>query len=317
MAVGVGVIAGGQLEVVLVPDQRGHRIGGGAIHPDLAVGVERHETPGRVDLGVDDGEVQTELVGDVAPELHRGTTHGVGADLDAGLADRVQVDRVLEVGAVGGDVVEALDRALGLVIGHPLDAGGVSHQLVGAIGDPLGGVGVGWATVGRVVLEATIARWVVRGGDDDAVGLRLAGVVPVVDDDRAADGRGRCVVVLTLGQHVDTIGDEHLGGGLPRREAQRVGVLADEQRPVGALGGAVLDDRLRGGGDVQVVELLVQAGATMARGAEDDLLVDVRGVGGEVVVGLHDLLDLDEVLFLGRLSCALMCHGTHLALRRG
>ncbi len=49
------------------------------------------------------------------------------------------------------------------------------EQLVRALGDPPGRVGVGGPAVRRVVLEAAIARGVVRRGDDDAVGESRAG----------------------------------------------------------------------------------------------------------------------------------------------
>ena len=56
--VGVGVVAGGDLVVVLAPDQRRHRVRGGAVHPDLAVPVEGHEAPGRVDQRVHHRQVE-------------------------------------------------------------------------------------------------------------------------------------------------------------------------------------------------------------------------------------------------------------------
>ena len=53
---------------------------------------------------------------------------------------------------------------------------------------------------------------------------------------------------------VDVVGGEHLQRGGPRRLGQRVGVAADEQRPVDALRGPVLADRLGGRQDVRLVE---------------------------------------------------------------
>ena len=49
--VGVGVVAGEDVEVAGVREHRGHRGGDRRIHADLAVPVERHERPRRVDRG--------------------------------------------------------------------------------------------------------------------------------------------------------------------------------------------------------------------------------------------------------------------------
>ena len=57
--VGVRVVAGGDVGTSSRRlDQRGHRGGRRAVHPDLAVPVERHEPPGRVDERVDHGQVE-------------------------------------------------------------------------------------------------------------------------------------------------------------------------------------------------------------------------------------------------------------------
>ena len=45
-----------------------------------------------------------------------------------------------------------------------------AQDLVGAVLDLLGDVGIGGPPVGGVVLEAAVRRWVVAGGDHDAVG---------------------------------------------------------------------------------------------------------------------------------------------------
>ena len=43
VAVGVGVVAEGDVEPVLQLHQAGHRVGAGAVHADLAVVIDRHE----------------------------------------------------------------------------------------------------------------------------------------------------------------------------------------------------------------------------------------------------------------------------------
>ena len=110
-------------------------------------------------------------VGDLGPVVDGGAAERVGADPDAGLLDRVEVDdrgQVVDVGAQ--EVVGARGRA-GLGERRPAYAVQPGRdQLVGAGGDHRGGVGVGGAAVRRVVLEAAVARRVVRRRDHDAVG---------------------------------------------------------------------------------------------------------------------------------------------------
>ena len=90
-----------------------------------------------------------------------------------------------------------------------------------------------------------------------------------------------------------------------------MGVAADEQRTGGALRGPVLDDRLRGGQDVRLVERRIQAGPPMPRRPERHLLVDVLRVGHDAVVGGDHLGHVDEVFGLRRLSGAgIGRHGT-------
>ena len=99
--VGVGVVAGGDVVVVLAPDQRRHRVGRGAVHPDLAVPVQRHEPPGRVDQRVDHRQVEAVPVGDLAPVVHARPAQRVGADAHPRLADPVEVEHVRQVVDVG------------------------------------------------------------------------------------------------------------------------------------------------------------------------------------------------------------------------
>ena len=93
-AVGLGGVAGGGGVVGAPGDQGGHREGRRAVRPDLAVPVEGHEGPLRVDVGVDHRELQTVPFGDLAPVRDRRTTQRVGADTDAGLLDPREVDDV-------------------------------------------------------------------------------------------------------------------------------------------------------------------------------------------------------------------------------
>src|SRR5690606_2718466 len=131
-------------------------------------------------------------------------------------------------------------------------------DVVGAVLDPGRGVGAGGAAAGRVVLESAVGGRVVGGRDDDAVRAGTGRVPPVVGEDGVRDGRGRRVAVGAVDEHGDPVGGEHLQGGDPSGLGQGVGVRAEVEGAVGALGGAVLADGLAGRGDVVVVEGALQ-----------------------------------------------------------
>ena len=107
VAVGVGVVARGHCVLVAPPDQRRHGVRRRAVHPDLAVPVERHEPPGRVDQRVDDGQVEAVALGDGGPVVDAGPAQWIGTDVHAGLADGVEVDDAGQVVDVGPEEVVA------------------------------------------------------------------------------------------------------------------------------------------------------------------------------------------------------------------
>ena len=82
-----------------------------AVHADLPVPVERDEAERRVELLVDDLEVEPEAVADRLPVGEARAAERVDAEPQAGAADRVEVDHRAEVVDVGGDVVALGDRA--------------------------------------------------------------------------------------------------------------------------------------------------------------------------------------------------------------
>ena len=119
-----------------------------------------------------------------------------------------------------------------------------------------------------------------------------------------ADRRGWGVPVGGVDHRHHVVGRKHLQRRGPCGLRQRVGVAADEQRAGGPLRGAVLDDRLRGGQDVGLVERRVEAGTPMPGRSEGDLLIDVVGVGHHRVIGGDHVGHVDEVVWLRQLSGA-------------
>ena len=189
-------------------------------------------------------------------------------------------------------------RGLRAVVGDAPDAGAVGEQLVRARLDAVGDVAVGGAAVRWVVLEAAVARRVVRRRDDDAVGeARVARRERGVErDDRARQRRRRRVLPVGLDARVDAVRGQHLQRRAQRGRRGGVRVRAQEQRPGDAGARAVLADRLRDRQDVGLVERAVLGGAAVAAGAEGDLLARVVGVGAAVVVGGDQAVDVDQDL---------------------
>ena len=322
MAVRVRVVAGGDVVRGVALGVGGHRlaqgghgVGGGAVHADLAVPVQRHERPRGVDLRVDDREVQAVALADGRPVVDGRAAQRVGADAHARRPDRLDVDDLVQLAHVEVQVVEGRDAGMVEQVGAH-HAGHLAplprlQQLVRAGRDHAGGVRVGGAAVGGIVLEPAVARRVVAGGDDDPVGQAVAagaqlsgGAVGAQDGD--GDGGGRRVGSARVDARVHARAGQHLERGAPRGLGQGVGVAPDEQGAVDPLGGAVLDDRRGDGDDVRLVELSVQGGTAVAGGAEHHPLVHVRGVGLDIVVGRDDIVDVDEVFRKGWCACSFM-----------
>ena len=303
--VGVGIVAGRDVVGVLRGDQRGHRVRRGAVHPDLAVPVQRHRAPGRVDQRVDDGQVEPVPLGDRVPVVDAGAAQRIGADPHPGVAYRVEVEHRRQVVDVRGEVVVGAGGVRGPGAGQrdAPDAGeAVAQVRVGGVLHGRCGLAARRPAVRRVVLEAAVIGRVVRRGDHDAIG-QAGRAAPVVRQHRVRQGGRRGVAVAAVDQDGDPIGGEHLERGRPGRLGQRVGVPGEKQRAVGP---AQVRDRLAGRGDVVVVEGGGQRGPAVPGGAERDLLRGVGGVRMPGVVGRYQVRYVDEVLRLGERACAVV-----------
>ena len=281
MPVDVSIIAPGNVEPVLERDQAGHRVRAGAIHADLAIVIERHEAKGRINLWIDDLDIQSVKLGNRLPVSNGGTTQGIDSDPQIRLADCFHVDDFAEVGNIRRHQINCLGgrRIQGLCIRQPLDAAiAVGHQRIGALLDPAGNVGICRATVRRVVLDAAILRGIVRRRDDDAV--RPSGFVGGVEcENGARNDRRRRVAIIGLQMRQYVVGSEHFQRRLLRRIRKSMGVLAEKQRAVDPGLRPVFRNRLSDCQYVRLVEAAVQGAAAMAAGAKGNALgwvVDVR-----------------------------------------
>ena len=255
MTVGVGVVAGDNIKVIFVPQHRCHCRLRRGIHSNLAIPVERHETPGGIDRGVNNRDVEAEAFFDERPIVHACTPERVGTNAHPGTFDSGHVDDVLEVvDIVAAKIVGSHGHRLG-----PLHlAIVVENQLVRPIGDPVRGIAVGRPAVRRVVFEAAIAGRIVAWGDHNSIG-EICVPARVVGDDRMAERGSRHEVVKRINQHVDSVGHEHLERRRFGRSAESMGVAADEERPGDALPGSILHNRLGDRGNVGFVEGAVEA----------------------------------------------------------
>ena len=105
MAVGVGVVAEGDIEAVAQLDEAGHRVRRRRVHPDPAVPVAGHEGELRIHDVVRDGQVQAVALGDGRPVGDAGAAERVDAQAQAGPGDGRHVDDLIEVVDVVRDVV--------------------------------------------------------------------------------------------------------------------------------------------------------------------------------------------------------------------
>src|SRR5439155_21147608 len=137
-----------------------HGIAGGAIHADLSVPVDAHETEGRIHDVAHDGDRHAEALRDHPPVVDPGASHGIDAECEARVAQRVHVHDGGEVADVrlhevvppgGGGAARMVERhAL-----HPTEL--VREQRVGAVLNPAGDLGIGGTAAGRIVLETAVA----------------------------------------------------------------------------------------------------------------------------------------------------------------
>jgi hypothetical protein len=80
----VGIVAEGDVVAVAQLDEPGHGVRRRAVHPDLSVGIERHEGEGGVDGAVHHVDLEAVAVSDGVPVREPGAAHRVGADAQTG-----------------------------------------------------------------------------------------------------------------------------------------------------------------------------------------------------------------------------------------
>ena len=215
----IGVVAEGNLVLVLECNQPRHGVRTGAIHADLAVVVHRHERKGRIDSWIHHRDV--ELVDGVnrRPVVHGSAAQRVDRKAQVRSTDRIHVDDISQVLDVGHQEVFLAGSLSGRRELQALYARvACAQQRIRPVLDPMCNVGVGRPPIRRIVFKAAILRRIVRRRNDNAIGEAIA-TAPVVHEDRARDrGCGR-VSVVPLDDRVHAVG----GKDFERRALGRCG----------------------------------------------------------------------------------------------
>ena len=134
-------------------------------------------------------------------------------------------------------------------------------------------------------------------------------MVAVVHQDGPGNDRGRCKTVVGLDHRLHPVGGEHLERVALRRTRERMGILAEKQRTVDALRGAIVADRLGDGEDVVAVETAVQRAAAMAAGAEAHPLGGILHIRFALAVVALKRIDVDQAVCGRGLSrLGVYCH---------
>ena len=305
VAVMVGVAGETDVEAIPQGDEPLHGVRRRRIHADLPVPIDAHEAEGGIDLAADDRQVEPIALGDRAPVVYAGAAERVDTEVQAAAADRLEVDHVGKVADVGVEKIVAMRGGCPQRLLERRAPDALQPTLEHGIGlrlDPARDGAVGGTARGRIVLEATAVRRVVRGGDDDAIG-EAGGAAAVVGEDGVRHAGGRRVGVVAGDHHLDAVGGQDLERTGEGGDRQGVRVHAEKERSVDRVRRAIQTDRLGHRQDVPLVEALFERRAAMSRGAEGDPLRRHRRIGPLGIVGRDQPRHVDQQRRFGGLPC--------------
>ena len=125
VAVVVGIAREGDVVLVFQSDQTLHRVGRRGIHANAPSQSARHEPKRGVDIGLEDGQIESIVLGDARPIVHACAAERIDAHARLGAANHIEVDDVAEVRDIGADEIVFLRRrrlARACASGIPLHA---------------------------------------------------------------------------------------------------------------------------------------------------------------------------------------------------
>ena len=186
--------------------------------------------------------------------------------------------------------------------GHSLHTGiAVSQQVVSAVLDPLGHIGVGRPAIGRVVLEPAILRRVVRGSDDNAVGESVAAGA-VVNEYGTRDDRRWREPLVSLDYRLYVICCEDFECCALSWPGKRMRVFAHVKRAIGCLRAPIIANGLGDREDVRLGERAVEGRSPVPAGAEADSLRGMIKIRPAFEILLFEAGQIDQHLLRCRLA---------------
>ena len=223
------------VEIVLEADQTLHGVSGRRIHSNAPIPVERHESERLIDGVVDYREIDPVAFRDSRPVVNAGAAERIDADAKPARAIGIDVDDIAEIAHVAVEIVVPVrgGGAQRLLVrrcdARPRDRCSSSSfalasiQLVTVVSAP--------PPFGRIVLESSVCRRIVRWRHDDAVGESGRAPAIVAHDRMRHCRRGRVLIVLR--EHdVDAMRSEHLERGRARGRGQCVRVDPEKERTI-------------------------------------------------------------------------------------
>ncbi len=244
------------------------------------------------------------MLADRSPVRYTRPAERVYSHLHIGAANRLHVHDRGKVRDVRTDVVVCAGRGrtTGAVVRHPRDSlQTIRQQAVRQLFDPASDVRIGRTAVGRIVLEAAILRWIVRGGDHNAVG-EIRPPVSIVGEDSVRDDGGRRVASVPIDHHLHAVRRQHLEGRHKGGLGEGVGIHAEEKGPGHVVRFPVKTDGLGHSEDVRLVKGLGQGRAAMPRSAERHTVSGHVRIRAQGVIRRHESGNVDQHPGLGRFS---------------
>jgi hypothetical protein len=112
--------------------------------------------------------------------------------------------------------------------------------------------------------------------------------------DGVGDHRRRCEASVAGDSDLDAVGRQYFESAAMSRLGQCVRVAPEIEGPIDALLAAVVADGLADGQNMSLVEGMIQRGAAVARGTEDDLMGRLLRIGLQRIVGADQARYVDQ-----------------------
>ena len=252
----IRVVGEGHLVPIFEADEPRHRVRAGAVHANLAVVVHGHERKRWIKLRIYDVNVQSIDRINRLPVRPSGAAEWIDAQLQISRANRLHIDDVVQILDIRQHEVLLVCRSSleGRRGRHTLHTGiRGPQQLIGAVFDPTRNVCIRRPAVGRIVLETSILRWIVRRGDNNAIGQVFL-ATSVLNQNGMRNGGRRSNTVVALDYCFDIVGGQNFKRGALCWRRQRMCVLAHIEPAIDSPAATIVANGLSDGQDVRLGE---------------------------------------------------------------